>query len=438
MKKTMSRREFLRIAIGGSALAGAGMVAQWLSGKARIIPVTGAVGEANQYLPVVMKSGNTATPTRTATSTQTPTSTSTSTSISTSTSTISPTSTTNPPNNRVVHVWDNQATSWNFSTGWYGDYISQSRVNTMANQGLMALTNTGTIANAWHSLLPGYSAGKGIAIKVNFNNTGGCAEDRNQIDAIAEPVNALVSGMIEAGVQAQDIWVYDALRPIPDRFRTKILNPNIKIYDTGTCGLEAGFSSSNPSAIVNFNYAPLTTRQLTDVLVNCTFLINMPILKDHGISPVTLGMKNHYGSINCVLCTDGDYLHRLIDPDDTSYSSSYNPILVINQNPNIRNKTVLVVGDGLFGALQNTTYSPVRWSSFGNASPNSLFFSRDPVAVECVMFDILNAEPIYHPKRGTHEDDYLVLAANSGMGSYERADPWLDTYTIIDYSRIEI
>ena len=57
MKKTMSRREFLRIAIGGSALAGAGMVAQWLSGKARIIPVTGAASDSNQYLPVVMKSG---------------------------------------------------------------------------------------------------------------------------------------------------------------------------------------------------------------------------------------------------------------------------------------------------------------------------------------------------------------------------------------------
>ena len=108
----------------------------------------------------------------TATSTTTPTSTTNPTSTTTPTSTTNPTSTTTPPNNRVVHVWDNQATSWNFSTGWYGDYISQSRVNTMTNQGLMALTNTGTVANAWLSLLPGYSAGKGIAIKINFNNVG--------------------------------------------------------------------------------------------------------------------------------------------------------------------------------------------------------------------------------------------------------------------------
>jgi hypothetical protein len=245
MKKTMSRREFLRIAIGGSALAGAGMVAQWLSGKARIIPVTGAANDLKQYLPVVMKSGITATPTMTATSTTTPTSTTNPTSTTTPTSTTNPTSTTTPPNNRVVHVWDNQATSWNFSTGWYGDYISQSRVNTMTNQCLMALTNTGTVANAWLSLLPGYSAGKGIAIKINFNNSwGDCNEITNRIDAVAEPINALVSGMLQAGVQAADIWIYDALRPIPNRFRNRMVNSNVKILDTGLCGTSAGFDST--------------------------------------------------------------------------------------------------------------------------------------------------------------------------------------------------
>jgi uncharacterized protein (DUF362 family) len=427
MKKTMSRREFLRIAIGGSAIAGAGMVAQWLSGKARIIPVTGATSEANQYLPVVIKSGTTATPTKTATSTQTPT------------STTSPTSTTNPPNNRVVHVWDPLATSWNFSTGWFRDNINQTRVNNMTNQGLMSLTNKGTITAAWQSILPGYLAGDGIAIKVNFNNASDdCNITSNQIDAVAEPVNALVSGMLQTGVQPADIWIFDATRPIPNHFRTRMVNQNVKILDSGACGTGAGFISTDTSAIVQFNHVPLTFRQLTDVLVDCRYLINMPILKDHGISAVSLGMKNHYGSIDCVLCRDGDYIHRMIDPDDGAYSSSYNPILEINKNVNIRNKTVLVVGDGLFGALGNTKAIPTRWETFNNASPNSLFFSRDPVAVECVMFDILNAEPVYHPKRGAHEDDYLVLAANSGMGSYERADPWMDTYTIIDYSRIEI
>lgn len=433
MTKSMSRREFLRIAIGGTALAAAGMVAQWLSGKARIISVTGATVGTPHYLPVILRSGVTTTPTRTATSTSTPTAT------RTATATTSPTSATPPASNRVVHVWDPLATSWNFSTGWYGDYVSQSRVNEMTNRGLISLTNKATVTEAWQSILPGYSAGKGIAIKVNFNNLwGDCAEITNRIDAIAEPVNALISGMLQAGVQAQDIWIYDALRPIPNRFRNRLVNQNVKVFDSGTCGTVAGFDSIDPSATVNFNHPPLTSRQLTDVLVNCTYLINMPILKDHGIAPVTLGMKNHYGSIDCVICIDGDYLHRLIKTDDSVYSSTYNPIVVINQNPNIKNKTVLVVGDGLFGAIGNTTATPTRWEVFGDASPNSLFFSRDPVAIECVMFDILNSEPVWHPYRGDHEDDYLVLAASAGMGTYERGDPWLDTYSIIDYSRIRI
>jgi hypothetical protein len=427
MKKTFSRRDFLRIAIGGSTLAGVGMIAQWLSGKARIFLVNGAAGDVKHYLPVVLKNGSVA---ATQTATATPT----------KTTTATVTSTTPPPNNRVVHVWDALATTWNFSTGLFRDYVNQTRVNSMTNQGLMRLTNTSTIAAAWQSILPGYTAGHGIAIKVNFNNSSDdCNSVDNEIDALAEPVNALVSGMLLAGVQAADIWIYDATRPIPNHFRTRMVNQNVKVLDVGTCGLSAGFDSTASSAIVQFTHPNLTYRQLTDVLVDCTYLINMPILKDHGIAAVSLGMKNHYGSIDCVLCRDGDYIHRLINPDDIAYSSSYSPIVEINKNVNIRNKTVLVVGDGLFGALGNTKAVPSRWSSFGDKSPNSLFFSRDPVAVECVMFDILNAETsVWHPKRGDREDDHLVLAAAAGMGSYERADPWADTYATIDYVRIVI
>jgi len=426
MKKTISRRDFLRIAIGGSTLAAAGMVAQWLSGKARVFLVNGAAGDVKHFLPVVLRNGAVV-PTQTATATKT--------------TTPTVTSTTPPPNNRVVHVWDALATSWNFSSGLFRDSVNQTRVNTMTNQGLMTLTNTNTIAAAWQSILPGYSAGHGIAIKVNFNNSSDdCNSVDNEIDALAEPVNALISGMLLAGVQAADIWIYDATRPIPNHFRTQMVNQNVKVLDVGTCGLSAGFESTNSSAIVQFNHANLTYRQLTDVLVNCTYLINMPILKDHGIAAVSLGMKNHYGSIDCVLCRDGDYIHRMIDPEDNgAYSSSYSPILEINKNVNIRYKTVLVVGDGLFGALGNTKAVPSPWNSFGDDSPNSLFFSRDPVAVECVMFDILNAETsVWHPKRGANEDDHLVLAAAAGMGSYERADPWADTYSTIDYVRIVI
>ena len=52
------------------------------------------------------------------------------------------------------------------------------------------------------SLLPGYQHGKGIAIKVNLNNCGSCGDSDNLIDALMQPVNALIAGMLSIGVQA--------------------------------------------------------------------------------------------------------------------------------------------------------------------------------------------------------------------------------------------
>lgn len=432
MKKKMTRREFLRLVAGATTLAGAGLLTRLFRRYPGVINVTGATDPYKGYLPIVMKADPTATPT--STSTPTATKTPTATQTPTTTPTVPP-----PTSSRVVHVWNPNATSWNFASGWYGDYISQATVNTMTNQGLMTLTGKTSVVEAWQSILPNYSSGKGIAIKVNFNNQWeNCTDLSNRIDALVEPVNALISGMLSMGVQPQDIWIYDAMRPVPDRFRTRLVNQSVRIFDSKGCGgNQMSFDSTNPSATITFNRAGVTSRKLADVLVNCTYLINMPILKDHGISPVTLGMKNHYGSLDYVLWTDGDGLHRMIDVEDALYSSSYSPIVLINQNSNIRNKTVLVVGDGLYGALGNTQATPTPWSSFNNDSPNSLFFSRDPVAIECVMFDVLNAEgSVYHPKRGIHEDDYLKIAHNAGMGTYERGDPWADTYTQIDYIRI--
>jgi hypothetical protein len=431
MNKKMSRRDFLRLIAGAAGIAGIGLLGKLLSGKAKIIPHTGAPGDHQVWMPAIFNKyppipPPTPTPIPTHTPTPTPT----------------PTQGATPPpgNNRVVHVWDPDATNWNFSTStWYGNYVNQQVVDEMTNQGIMTLTGQSTVSTAWQSLLPGYSAGKAIAIKVNFNNTGGnCDDSDNQIDAIAEPVISLINGMIQAGVQQQDIWIYDALRRFPTRFLNKLVNYQyVQLFDNGRCSSPAAGFTDTPTSRVNFNYGALTWRLLTDVLANCTYLINVPIMKDHGISPVTLGFKNHYGSIHQVIGPNEELLHELIDPNHSNYDPNYSPLVVLNYHPYIREKTVLVVGDGLFGALGLTHAVPTRWASFNNDSPNSLFFSRDPVAIDCVMFDVLDADPAYHPKRGEHEDDYLKRANQAGMGTYERADPWLDTYTLIDYIRVE-
>jgi hypothetical protein len=421
MNTPVSRRQLLKLMAAVAGGIGLVSIQRMLSSAASQAPAAGMTPQA--YLPFVSHSEPTATPTRTPTATPTRTPT--------------PTSTVPAGSGpKVIHIHSTSATSWNFSSGWYGDYVNQSKVNEMVNRGVMELTGQSTVAAAWSALLPGYAAGKGIAIKVNFNNVQSCTDNDNIIDGLIEPVNSLISGMKLAGVREQDIWIYDAIRPLPARFRNRCTAANVHFVDR-ECAETATFDSTASNASVTFGNSNLKPRHLADVLINASYLINMPIIKDHGISGVTLGFKHHFGSLKYVIGAGADNLHDFIDPNSGSFSANYNPLVEINQNPHIRNKTVLIVGDGLYGALGNTNVVPTRWQTFGNAACNSLFFAKDPVALDCVMLDLLYAE--HNTAPGTdHVDDYLKLAAAAGLGVFEHGHPWSSGYTTINYARINL
>lgn len=331
----------------------------------------------------------------------------------------------------VIHVHDPDATSWDFGGSYYGDFVDQAVVDAMVDRGLMELTGTSTVADAWAALIPSYAPGEAIAIKVNFNNTSwNCDESALRIDALIHPVNSMVRGLKLRGVAETDIWVYDATRPIPNRFVNGCLYPDIQYFAT-YCRTLATYDSDDPDAVVRFSPpggipAP-ANQKITDVLVNATHLIDVPIIKKHGIG-VTLAFKNHLGTIN-----DPAALHDYLDPNAQYYSSDYNPMVEIYSNPHVRDKTRLVVTDGLFGNWRDNYSNPDPWTTFGGA-PNSLFFAVDPVAIDCVMCDFIEAESSIKPGG----DEYLQVAQTAGLGLYERGDPWGSGYSQIDYVLIEL
>ncbi len=433
-KKGVTRRQFL---VGLGMAATGGLLSLWEKFWRPLSDVraTGVALTPQAYLPHVAR--NYSPPTPTPTPTPTP----------------SPTPTPTPPGEkpRVVRVHDPQATYWDFESGWYGDYVDLSRVEAMMVRGLTSLTGTSSAADAWAQLLPNYTTGKIIAVKISLNNATSCDDSGNEIDALPQTLIALVKTLTEdAGVAQGDIWFYDTTkwndRYIPTRLSNPVwaLYPSVHFVGRGECNdTEIPYDTNDDDLkiVMDDPDGNLQPRWLTPLLKSATYLINMPLLKYHGIHPVSLGFKNHFGSINYVLGASPDDMHAYISPSNELYRSDYSPLVKIYLHPYIKDKTVLTIGDALFGAY-GATQEPTTWGTFGDASPNSLFFAIDPVALDCVMADFVRAEWPWSVIDATY--DYLFLAQAAGLGICEGTpsepggDPWGDGYTNIDYLPIEM
>lgn len=338
---------------------------------------------------------------------------------------------------RVVHVRAAGAAQWSGQER-YWEHVDPQVVGDMVDKGIQALTGEATTADAWRRILPNYQPGQGIAIKLNFNNTlsGACDSAGGQINALPQPANAVIAGLKSIGVAEQDIWLYDGVnRFIPEYFTAGIRFGGVQFFDK--CHQAVTYDNRDPDAIVAFNPpqgVPAPAREkIADVLARASYLINLPILKNHDCAGISLGFKNHFGTIDNPGGMHGHVF--LISACGGGFYSNYSPLVDLNNNPHIRGKTILTIGDGLCGARGSQEAWPSAWSTFGGSLPNSLFFSTDPVALDCVMADHLRAEPGAGVMAGA--DDYLKLAQDAGLGTYERGDPWGGGYQRIEYRKID-
>ncbi|HSF82071.1 MAG TPA: DUF362 domain-containing protein [Anaerolineales bacterium] len=341
-----------------------------------------------------------------------------------------------PVPNRVVSVHDSRATNWDYQTGYHWQYIDQEVVNDMVARGVMALTERSNTVDAWNDLIP-YQPGEEVVIKLNFNNAG-CSGYNNQMDGYPEPVNAVIDGLTSIGVPPGNIWITDPSRVVPARFRDRITNPDVQYYAAGDCGDPNSHAvdyvdSNSPDASVAQCPAGEKIRP-SQVFVDAEHLINIPLLKSHTNYP-TLVLKNHYGS---VIYRDNtlESMHAYFEQWGNSGGcnpETKNILADINNNPHIRDKTRLVIGDGLFGNQYLNWGSVEKWRIFGNDDPNILFFGADPVAAESVMADYIVAE------RGRQDHGYLHAAANLGLGVHDHWNSFENKhYNAIDYQIIDL
>lgn len=345
---------------------------------------------------------------------------------------------------RVVCIRDGRATSWDGATGhWWDDAnTDQKVVHGMTSRLVQNLSGRTNGKQAWDALfrsfneshntsISGYRPGQRIAIKVN------CNQDRSPEwgvpgqggrpgiaqNGLPSPhaVVALVTQLIEvAGVRGEDIMIYDVTgirnvgQPILTRIRANS-NPQFQMvkflagddYNLGG-RLSAVPDAANP---IRFAQADVPTAYLPRQVTEATYLINMALLRPHGMAGVTLTAKNHFGSVH--FPNDGGWSPRILHNSvlRTQPMASYNALVDLVGHRHLGGKTMLYVLDGLYTAEHNEG-SVFKWASFNDHWASSMLMSQDPLAIDSVALDLLRSEPRATQVRG-NADNYLHEAAQA-------------------------
>jgi len=346
-----------------------------------------------------------------------------------------------PSPHRVVTVYDSNSSTWE-GEGNPNNYMNQTEIDKMVDVGIMELTGTTSPQDGWRKIIP-YTSGQSVVIKLNFNNNQDYSkglylnDDSNEnMLNYAAVVNSVIRGLKSIGVPSDKIWITDPSRPVHDQFRERISDKGVHYYINHNCeayiegrpnvSVTGYVSDSSVYASTSTTYAEKI--RPAQVFVDATYIINMPQLKGHGMASVgrvTASLKNNFGSVY--------YTADALGSSPVHKAEPFAKLLAdINNNPVFRNKTRLVVGDGIMGNPDINYGPPTLWSSFGNKPPETLFFGVDPVATDSVMVDYIRREV------GSQATGLVQFyAADLGLGVSES---WNDqeNYTYIDYHPIDL
>jgi uncharacterized protein (DUF362 family) len=350
---------------------------------------------------------------------------------------------------RVVWAQDAKATSWDGATGHWWDDVNtdQKVVHGMTSRMVQDLTGKKNGKQAWDALFrsfnetrklgnSGYRPGEKIAIKINCNQdrspewgaiapapARGGGPPRGPLNGLPSPhaIVALVTQLIEeGGVRGEDIVLYDVAggrnvgQPIYSRIRA---NSNAQFqavqFLVGTDFDLGGriFAAPDMANPIQFSKAGVPAGYLAQQVTAAKYMINMALLRPHGLAGVTLIGKNHFGSV--YFPNDGGWSPRTLHNNvlRTSPAGSYNALVDLMGHRHLGGKTMLYVLDGLYTAEQNEG-NVFKWASFGDHWASSLLMSQDPVAIDSVGLDILRSEPRAAEVRG-NADNYLHEASQA-------------------------
>ena len=261
---------------------------------------------------------------------------------------------------------------------WDGEELAPDAIRQMLDASITELTGLNDVAKAWSSL---FDPGERIAIKVNAF--------RNSIIWTKVPlVMAVTERLQEVGVPAEQIVIFDFLTSELETagFPINRDGPGVRCYGTDS-DYTGGWQ------VVDSDI------QLSDIVLNCDALINVPVLKSHTLAGISFAMKNHYGTFST--------------PERFHRGARINRgIAELNALPPIKDRTRLIIGDVLTASLRGNNHFPY-WEA--DYTGDSILMSFDPVAHDAVGLEIFSQ----------------LLSADDGnpAAATNMATPWLESGT---------
>ena len=272
---------------------------------------------------------------------------------------------------------------------------------------------------AWEFLIP-YQDGELIAILPNCIGAGNSRKNN-----VYQVLSAIVYGLVDVmGVPANKIAVSDPSQLIMERaYHVERLVDNCRHKDDIQWDLYGSEMSS--TEIPNMD-SRVGTQNLSRLYDEADHIIQFPILSWHS-SFITGALKGSMGMISGMnQCHNGDL---------------GNGTVMADYNMPTKDRKRLIVADGLFGNTKGMNDSPHAFQTLGGDGgqhPSSaLYFSRDIVAVDCVMYDDIRTEK--GDKSGQVGHLQKAADADHGLGTFDmRTENSSGEYEEIDFKDINL
>ena len=282
--------------------------------------------------------------------------------------------------------------------------IDQSIVREMIRQGIHSLTASN---DPWSKFIRPEDR---VGLKINTLG-------RPFLYTHHELIQAIVEELIDFGLKENNIIVWDRFERhmLGADFNLNSSERGVRFYGTeiesnGQKRLDPDvvFQSDldnperrDPDSGIDSPFSSIFTR-------DCDKIINIPILKDHGLAGVTLCLKNlAYG-----VCENNARFHG---PEHIGPFISE-----LCTHPLLKKKVVLHIVDGLEGCYNR---GPVPRTKTDLFTPKTLWFGTDPVALDTLGRSTIEAErsrrrlPSLEQVGGPV--DHIELAAEKGLGTCE-------------------